>query len=113
MRISMDIGAMAIGSVLLVAMLGVSVYAAVTLPPGALVPVHRGLGGYNNWQPKRVALVLWSGIAVAIYVIILATAGAAGPNGRLAPTVVLPVAQLVLIFNQMGAIRAARDRSGG
>jgi hypothetical protein len=110
----MGIGAVAVGSVLLVVMLGVSVYAAVTLPHGAQVPVRRGLGGYSNWQPKRVGLALWSGGAVVVYVAILVIVGMAGwSNGRLSPAVTLPVAQLVLIFNQMGAVRAARSRSGG
>jgi hypothetical protein len=109
----MGIGAVAAGSVLLVVMLGVSVYAAVTLPLGAQVPVRRGLGGYSNWQPKRVALALWSGSVVVIYVAILAMVVAAGWNGRIWPALTLPVAQLVLIFNQMGAVRAARSRSGG
>jgi hypothetical protein len=59
------------------------------------------------------ALALWFVIAVALYAIILAAAGTAGSNGRLAPAVVLPTAQLVLIFNQVGAIRAARSRTGG
>ena len=115
----MGIGAVAVGGVLLVVMLGVSVHAAVTLPPGAQVPisrrlVSRGLGGYKNWQPKRVALALWSGSAMVVYLAILAIVGAAGwSNGRLSPAVILPGAQLVLIFNQMGAVRAARSRSGG
>jgi hypothetical protein len=108
----MGIGAVAVGSVLLVVMLGVSVYAAVTLPPRAQVPIRRGLRGYNKWQPKRVALSLWSGSALVVYVGILAIVVAAGPNGRLGPAEILPVAQLVLIFNQMGAVRAARSRSG-
>lgn len=108
----MDITVVAAGSVLLAVMLGILVYAAVTLPTGAQVPVHHGLNGYNNWQPKRVAVALWSGIAVAIYAIILATARTADPHGRLTPTVILPAVQLVLIFNQLGAIRAARSRSG-
>jgi hypothetical protein len=109
----MGIGAVAVGSVLLVVMLGVSVHAAVTLPPGAQVPISRRLGGYRNWQPKRVGLALWSGGAVVVYVAILVIVGMAGwSNGRLSPAVTLPVAQLVLIFNQMGAVRAARSGGG-
>jgi len=109
----MVIGAVAVGSVLLLVMLGVSVYAAVTLPPGAQVPIRLRLGGYSNWQPKRVALALWSGSAVVVYVAILVIVGMAGwSNGRLTPAVTLPVALLVLILNQMGAVRAARSRSG-
>jgi hypothetical protein len=109
----MGIGAVAVGGVLLVVMLGVSVYAAVTLTPGAQVPIRLGLGGYSSWRPKRVALALWSGSAVVVYVAILAIVVAAGWNGRLGPALILPLAQLVLIFNQMGAVRAARRRSGG
>jgi hypothetical protein len=113
-RTSMGIETVAVGSVLLVVMVGVSVRAAVTLPPSAQVPVGRGLRGYRNWQPKRVALTLWSGSAVVVYVAILVVVGMAGwSNGRLTPAVTLPVVQLVLIFNQMGAVRAARSRGGG
>lgn len=109
----MGIETVAAGSVLLMVMLGVSLYAAVTLSPGAQVPISRGLGGYRNWQPKRVALALWSGGAVVVYVAILVVVGMAGwSNGRFTPAVTLPVVQLVLIFNHMGAVRAARSRSG-
>jgi hypothetical protein len=110
----LGIGAVAVGSVLLVAMLGVSVYAAVTLSPGAQVPISGRLGGYRNWQPKRTALALWSGSALVVYAAILVVVGMAGwSNGSFTPAVILPVAQLVLIFDHMGAVRAARGRSGG
>ncbi len=108
----MGIGAVAVGSVLLVVMLGISVYAAVTLPPGARVPVRLRLSGYSNWQPKRLALGLWAGSAVVVYLAILAIVVAAGWNGRLWPALILPLAELVLVFNEMGAVRAARSRIG-
>jgi hypothetical protein len=110
----LGIGAVAVGSVLLVVMLGISVRAAVTLSPGAQVPISGRLGGYRNWQPKRVALALWSGSGVVVYAAILVIVGTAGwSNGRFTSAVILPVAQLVLIFNQVGAVRAARSRSAG
>ncbi len=108
----MDAGSVIAGSVLLVAMIAVAGYAAVTLPADAQVPVHYGIGGYNNWQPKRVAVALWAGVAVLLYVLILVTAAAAGAHGTLAAAVILPVAQLIVIANQLGAIRAARARTG-
>jgi hypothetical protein len=48
-------------SVVALAMVGTSVWGAVTLPPGARVPVHRGLGGYNivacaQYGPIRAAI---------------------------------------------------------
>lgn len=109
----MGIETVAVGSVLLVMMVGVSVRAAVTLPPSAQVPINRGLRGYRNWQPKRAALALWSGGAVVVYAAILLVVWAPGSHVGLTPAVALPATQLVLIFNQMGAVRAARSRSGG
>jgi hypothetical protein len=107
-----NIEAVAAGSVLLVAMLGVSAYAAVTLPPGAQVPVRFGPGGYGSWRPKRTALALWSGSAVVIYAVDLAAAAEASSAKGFTPVLILPVVLLVLIVNQMGAIRAARHKGG-
>ncbi|MGH3245989.1 MAG: hypothetical protein ACRDOI_07225 [Trebonia sp.] len=110
----MGIETVAVGGVLLVAMLGVSQRAAVTLPPGAQVPITGVLGGYRNWQAKRVALTLWSGSAVVVYAAILVIVGMSGWSNRgFTPAVTLPVVQVVLILNYMGAVRAARSGSGG
>ena len=110
----MGIGAVAVGSVLLVVLLGISVYAAVTLSPGTQVPISGRLGGYRNWQPKRVALAVWSLSAVVVYAAILVIVGMAGWSNRgFTSAVILPAAQLVQIFNQTGAVRAARSRSVG
>ena len=82
----MGIGIVAVGGVLVV-MLGVSVHAAVTLPPDAPVRSAEGqprAGRVRNWQPKRVALALSFGAAVVVYACILAVVGMAGwSNGRL------------------------------
>lgn len=103
-----------LGSVLLAATLGVSSYAAVTLPPDAQLPVHHGVGGYGNWQPKRAALALWSGAAVVVYVLllvlVLGTAGAS--SSKLPPAIILPFAQLLVLLGHLGAIRAAARGRG-
>ena len=65
-----------------------------------------------GWLVSGYSLVLWSLSAVLFYVAILALVLASAPNARLVPAVGLPVAQLVLIYGQMAAVRAARSGSG-
>jgi hypothetical protein len=107
--------ALVIGGVILLAMIGVSWYGAVTLPAGARVPIHFGIS-YNNFVPKRVGLVLHPALGALVFVIIgIVSHGksAAGTSSHGAPTlVILPIIMGVLLVVQIGAIRVARRRSG-
>jgi hypothetical protein len=93
--------------VVALAMVGISVWGAVTLPPGARVPVHHGLGGYNNWQPKTLALITYPVIGVVVCGILFASHSSAKPT-----TIIAPIVLLIAACSQYGAIRAAIRESG-
>ncbi|HXW44365.1 MAG TPA: hypothetical protein VEL03_06245 [Streptosporangiaceae bacterium] len=97
------------GGALVLAIICVSLYGAATLPPGAQVPVHFGLGGYNRWLPKNLGLALWPALGVVVYVIILVTGHDKGVHGS--PTVGLSIALAVMLVTQIGALTLARRRS--
>jgi hypothetical protein len=99
-----------IGGVLELAVICVSLYGAVTLPPRAQIPVH-GAGGYNRWLPKSIGLAFWPVLGLAVFVIILVTAHSPQVHGS--PAVGLSVALGVMLVAQIGALARARSRSGG
>jgi hypothetical protein len=107
--------ALVIGGVILLAMIGVSWYGAVTLPAGARVPIHFGIS-YNNFVPKRAGLVIHPALGALVFLIIgIVSRGkpAAGPSSHGAPThIILPIIMGVLLVVQIGAIMVARRRSG-
>jgi len=98
-----------IDGVLLLAIIGVSLYGAATLPPGAAVPVHFGPGGYNRWLPKKTGLAIWPGLAAVVYLIVIATAGDKGTHGS--PATGLTIALVVVMATQIGALAVAFNRS--
>lgn len=109
----MNIAALIIGTVLLLAMIGVSVYGALTLPPDAKLPLHFGVTGYTNWQRKDLALLLWPTLAAAVYVILIVVSDAhhgTGRGGQL--SVILPVILAVMLAGHVGALNVAMKRSG-
>jgi hypothetical protein len=108
----------AIGAVLVLVMVGISVYGAVTLPSDARIPIHYGIGSYNNFASKTVGLIMWPvGGAVIYGIFVAASEHAIKPNhggGSPARLIMLVVLVLVAAF-QYGAISLARrgttDRS--
>ncbi len=109
----MDIGAVVGGGVVLLVMIGLSVYAAVTLPADAQVPVHHGIGGYNNWMSKNVALVLYPASGVVILLITAGVADGSGTHDSAPAAWILPIVLLLVAASEYGAIRAATRRSRG
>jgi hypothetical protein len=105
--------ALVIGGVILLAMIGVSWYGAVTLPGDARVPIHFGVS-YNNFVPKRAGLVMHPA-AGAVVLLLLAFAShgnsANGASSRALPHVLPVIIMCVLLAVQVGAIRVARRRS--
>jgi|ERR1700691_2409727 hypothetical protein len=97
-----------IGGVLLLAIIGVSLYGAVTLPPGAQVPIHFGPAGYNRWLSKKVGLASWPTLAAVVYVIVVATAHDKGIHGS--PAIGLTIALGVILAAQIGALTVAVTR---
>jgi len=84
-----------------------SVWGARVLPPDSRIPLHHGIGGWNNWVQKTTGLIAWPGIAVAVYVLMLGTADRPGSNGQTAPAVIAPIAMVVLAFAYYNAIKVA------
>lgn len=100
--------ALIIGGVLLLATVGVSLFGAATLPPGARVPVHVGPGGYNQWLPKKVGLAIWPALGAVVYVVMLVIGHHKGVHGS--PSVGLIIALAVITAAQIGALTVARTR---
>jgi hypothetical protein len=109
----MDAGALAAGGIVLLAMVAMSVWGARTLPPGARVPVHHGIGGYGNWQPKVFALVTYPVAGALVFAIIAGVVSPGGnSSGKTAPAVLAPVVLLVIAASQYGALRAVIRANG-
>lgn len=100
---------LAIGGVLVLAIIGVSTWGWRTLPPDIRIPVHSGIGGYNNFKSKTFGLIAWPVGGVVAYGIFWGiVAGAVHPHGNVGPTgIILPVLLAVILVSQVGAIRAA------
>jgi hypothetical protein len=101
-------GLMIVAGVVVLAMVGISLWGAVTLPPSARVPMHYGIGGYRNWRPKMIALIAYPAIGLVVCGIIYASQSSGKPTA----TVIAPIALLIMAFTQYRAIVAAIRRSG-
>jgi hypothetical protein len=97
-----------IGGALELAIICVSLYGAVTLPPGAQIPVH-GAGGYNRWLSKSVGLAFWPALGVVVFAIALVTSQTGQVHGS--PSVGLSIALGVMLVAEIGALARARSRS--
>lgn len=107
----MTLATLIIDGVLLLAMIGVSLYGNAVLPPGARVPVHFGPTGYNRWVPRTTGLVMWPAIAAIVYAILLVTAHGQQATGGPGPALGLSIAIGVMLVTQVGALSVARGRS--
>jgi hypothetical protein len=104
-----------IGGLLVVLMIGIAAYGWVTLPADARVPIHHGLGGYNNFVSKKAALITYSVAGVGLFAIlaVLSEAVAAPDRGGTGTAVVVMlIALAVAAFVEWGAIAAARKNGG-
>lgn len=108
----MNTATLIIDSVLLLGMIGVSLYGAGTLPVGALVPIHFGPASYNNWVPKSIGLAIWPAGGVVVYVILAITLRNQQVHGGSGPKIGLTIALVVMLVTQVGALRAAFARNG-
>jgi hypothetical protein len=97
-------------------MVGVSLYGARSLPSDVRIPIHYGLGTYNNFASKTVGLIMWPAGGAVIYGIFAGIrAGAIKPNhgGGGSASVILPIVLVVVLGAQVGALRAARSGNSG
>lgn len=109
----MPVVAVVIAAVLLASMLATSVYGAVTLPPDARVPVHLGIGSYDQRVSKTLGLIAWPAIGIVVAAVLTVTADK-GHDHSSTMAVILPILLAVLLAVELGALRAARvDQSRG
>ena len=105
----MTAAALSIGGAFVLAMIGVSAWAWRALPPDVRIPVHSGIGGYNNFKSKTAGLITWPvGGVVAYGVFVGAFEGLVPHHGsRNLAIIIVPIVLAVLLASQAGAIRAA------
>jgi hypothetical protein len=109
----MNLTILIIDGLLLLGMVGVSLYGVSALPPRAQVPIHFGPASYNNWVPKNVGLIMWPAGGAAVYVILVVTARSEQTSGRGSGAAIgLTVALVVALITQVGALRVALNRHG-
>jgi hypothetical protein len=100
-----------IGGLLLAVMIGISCYGAVSLPSDARIPLHYGIGSYNNFASKKIALTLWPAAGALLFALLTATSvHAIRPNhpGGGAPAIIAPIVLAIIAATQWGAISVAR-----
>ena len=108
----MSVLTLIIDAVLLIGIVGVSLYGATHLPAGARMPTHLGPGGYGNWQPKGFALVTYPLVGTGIFVYLAVTAKSHQQSGNTGLPIGLTIALAAILASQAGALRAALTSSG-
>ena len=93
-------------------MVGISVYGWRTLPPDARVPLHRGPGGYGNWQPKALALITYPVGGAVVFAIAATATMSSVKSGKAAYGLIGPLVLLVIFFTQYFAVMAAIRNAG-
>jgi hypothetical protein len=104
-----------IGGLLLVVIIGISCYGAVSLPADARIPLHYGVGSYNNFASKTTGLILWPvGGAVGFALLTAVLVHAIKPNhpGGGAPAIIMPIVLAIVAATQWGAISLAKRNAG-
>ncbi len=107
----MRVDTVVVGALVLLSMVGISVYGWRTLPPDARIPLHRGPGGWGNWQPKALALITYPVGGAVVFAIVL-TATSSGKSGKTAFMLIAPLAILAIFFSQYFAVMAAIRNAG-
>ena len=110
------VAALAVGGVLLLAMIAASGYAAVILPRDARIPLHFGSHEHVLLMSKRAGLVIWPALGAVLFGVlggVSASSLAAGwvPGVR---DVLMPAVMCVVLGFQVGAlVLAAQDQGSG
>jgi hypothetical protein len=105
---------LAVGGVLLLAMIVASGRGAVTLPADARIPVHCGSAEHCFLVSKRAGLLIWPAVGAVLFGVLGAiteSSLAAGwvPGVR---DVLVPAVMVVLLGFQVGALMLARQGHG-
>jgi hypothetical protein len=101
--------ALAVGGVELVAMILLSVYGAMKLPPEARVPLHWG-GHWGNFSTKQAGLIAYPVIGAALFVLLAVIGLTLSTNSKsgFSPSIFLPILLCVVLLTQVRAIDQAR-----
>jgi hypothetical protein len=104
---------LATAGVFLLAMVALSAYGEVTLPPQARVPVHWA-GRYDNFRSKRQGLLTYPVISAGLYglLALLSQIRSRGHSAGSVLSVVLPIVMCVIFVTEIGAISTARRPAG-
>jgi len=108
----MTVVSVVIGALIVVTMIGIALYGAATLPSDARIPIHYGIGSYNNFASKTVGLIMWPAAGALIYGLFIALSGHAlkpnhGSSGS-GPAIILPFVLALTCALEWGAISLAR-----
>jgi hypothetical protein len=104
------VAALAVGGVLLLAMIGASWWGAAGLAAGARVPIHLGSADRAYWAPKWVGLVAWPTAGALCYGVLggISASGVAADWVPGVRDVLVPAVMVVLLGFQVGALMLAR-----
>jgi hypothetical protein len=102
-----------VNSALLLGMLALARQAWRMLPPGAPVPAHGGVGGWDRWWPKEKGLLAWCCAGAVIWLICVAVpifvvAEATSARGGGVASVVFLFPMILLLASEYYALRTAR-----
>ena len=105
--------ALVIGGFFLLGMVGVAMYAVVTLPAGARVPLNVGAPEHSRWLSRPAGLATWLGVGAVTYAAFaaLTVSGVAANWYPAVRAVLLPCVMLVVLAAETGAVISARQRS--
>ncbi len=101
--------ALAVGGVEMIAIILLSVYGAMRLPPDARVPVHWA-GRWGNFQSKQAGLAAYPVIGASLFVLLAVVGLTLSTNSKSAfsPAIFLPIVLCLVLLTQVRAIDQAR-----
>jgi hypothetical protein len=105
--------ALAVGGVLLLAMIAVSGYAAVILPGDARIPLHFGSPDHVVLVGKRAGLVIWPVLGAVLFGVLGGVSASSLASGWVPGVrdVLMPAVMCVVLGFQVGAlVLAAQDQ---
>jgi hypothetical protein len=108
------VASLAIGGILVLAMIAASGRAAVTLAADARIPIHIGSPEHCYLASKRAGLVIWPAVGVVLYGLIGGVTGSSLASGWVPGVrdVLAPAVLCVVLGFQVGALILARRSAG-
>ena len=109
------VASLAVGGVLLLAMIAASWRAAVTVAPDARIPLHLGSADHCYWVSKRAGLVIWPAVGALCYGVLGGLAGSTVASNWVPGVrdMLVPAVLGVAFGFQLGALVLARRGPAG